>query len=88
MSESSWDLGEGTNKRRRMDWQPGLFVGAEAICIYHRTDGFCSPRNCENCKCWDLANTVSDATGLSYLAIAWILSHKSHIETLAKQDSK
>jgi hypothetical protein len=73
-----------TDARERMRMQPGLFAAAECACIYWLTDGFCTPRNIASCKCWDNAEAVMKATGLSAQGAGWIFRNLTRIEQEAK----
>lgn len=64
----------------RAELQPGLLTAAEAACVYDKTDGFCHPRNTNACRCWDAAQAVMKATGLSARAVAWVFKHRKLIE--------
>lgn len=66
-----------SDRRKR---QPGLFIAAEAACCYRFTDGFCTPRNVASCRCWDAAEQVIAATGLSAQGAAWLFQNLSKIE--------
>ena len=76
---------EPTQTRARM--QRGLLYAAELACIYKLTDGFCHPRNRPECRCWDAANAVMKATGLSAQAVHWIFQHIDKIEKDAMPDA-
>lgn len=66
--------------------QPGLLMAAEAACIYGKTDGFCHPRNANACRCWDAAEAVMKATGLSAQAVAWVFKNRQAIEKTAAEN--
>jgi len=70
------------DERRRM--QPALFLAAECACAYRMTDGFCTPKNVASCKCWDAADAVQKATGLSMQAVGWLFRNLQRIEKEAK----
>lgn len=70
----------------RYNLTPALAHAAEAACSYYLTDGFCGPRNCQQCKCWDQARAVMDATGLSARAVGFIFKHRNRIEDAAEQE--
>lgn len=80
------DAPPSTPARERWRDQPGLFKAAHAACIKRLTDGFCSTRNVNACKCWDAAEAVQRATGLSSQAVAWIFDHLQRIEASASTD--
>jgi len=71
----------------RTEMQPALLKAAEAICIYRDTDGFCHPRNHQGCECWQKAESVMRATGLSANAVSWIVQYSERVERLSKEDS-
>ena len=71
---------------RRMDRQPALFLIADAICSLGDTDGFCTPRHGDACKCWTKAEQMQNATGLSANACVWVLQHRTKIEQQANGD--
>lgn len=57
---------------------------AESICSSVLTDGFCGPRNCPDCRCWNIARAV--VQGLENqsdpcLRDAWPNIHASEFET-------
>lgn len=70
---------------RRSDRQPALFRAALSICVTDMTDGFCTPQNAETCKCWQKAEAVMEATGLSGRAVAWMWPRRRMIETEAEK---
>ena len=65
---------------RRAEISPGLALAAHAACVCHFTDGFCSPANVNDCQCWDKAQAVQQATGLSARGVAWVFQHTTQIE--------
>lgn len=65
--------------------EPGLFKAALAACACRLTDGFCTPANTDNCKCWDAADAVQKATGLSARGVAWVFSNIRRIEDLSDE---
>ena len=71
----------------RAKMQPALLKAAEAVCIYHDTDGFCHPRNDQSCACWSKAEAVMQATGLSANAVSWLFQHTEKIEQLQNGDT-
>ncbi len=72
------------DKRRgsamRSDDQPGLCMAAEARCSTRLTDGFCTPKTRDCCRCWNDAEALMSATGMSARAAAWVFSHVNAIE--------
>lgn len=74
-----------TEDKRRMDLSPALFKIAECFCVYSLTDGFCTPRNKDNCQCWDKAKQMQEVTGFSANACAWILTNRGRIEQEANK---
>ena len=67
--------------------QPALYMVAETICTYDKTDGFCHPRNCQSCpRCWGAARRLLKDTGLSARAVTWVLMHKERVESEAKEN--
>ena len=69
----------------RCKLQPALWKAAECACTYHLTDGFCSPRNVQQCKCWDRAEATMVATGLSARAVGFIFQNLRRIEDAAEK---
>lgn len=74
--------------QRRFDRQPALGRLAETICIYDKTDGFCSPRSKEVCMCWDNAEKMLQGSGLSARACCWVLMNSKRIEEEAEKCEK
>lgn len=74
------------SERDRYKETPALAHAAEAACSYYLTDGFCMPRSCQGCKCWDRAKAAMEATGLSARAVGWIFQHRGRIEKQAEAD--
>ena len=75
-----------SEERDRYKDQPALAHAAECACTYYLTNGFCGPRNAQQCKCWDHAAATMAATGLSARAVGWIYEHLRKIETQAEVD--
>lgn len=74
----------GATEAERRTMQPALFLAAECACIYRFTDGFCRPQNIASCRCWNAAEAVMLATGLSAQAVGWVFRNLQHIEREAK----
>jgi hypothetical protein len=74
-------------EKRRCERQPGLFGAALTICTVKMTDGFCTPRNVDSCKCWDIAATAMEATGLSARAVSWVFHNAKRIEQEAERNA-
>jgi len=72
--------GQVDDGKRRMDYQPALFLVAQEICSLDMTDGFCTPRNRDACECWSKAEKLMDSSGFSAKALVWILQHRKRIE--------
>jgi hypothetical protein len=72
-------------ERRRM--QPALFHAAEVACANRLTDGFCTPKNVAYCRCWDAAEAIMQATGLSGQSVAWIFRNTTRIEALSQPET-
>lgn len=72
-------------RERRCDRQPGLCLAAEQFCSTDLTDGFCSPKQRDVCKCWDRAEQSMRGTGLSAQAVAWVYAHRHRIEEEAEK---
>jgi hypothetical protein len=68
----------------RYKLQPALAKAAECACSYYLTDGFCMPRDRQQCKCWAKAWAVMEATGLSARAVGFIFQHRQRIEETAE----
>jgi hypothetical protein len=75
----------GVGNVDRCKLQPALAHAADAACSYFMTDGFCDPRQCQSCKCWDRASAVMDATGLSARAVGFLFQHRQQIEKSAEE---
>lgn len=70
------------------DLHPALHTLAHALCIYGLTDGFCTPRNCQGCKCWKVARTLINETGCHSMSVTdwvWVIEHQSQIHEENKQ---
>ena len=81
---SGIDDGQAPSAReRRCDRSPGLFMAAQEFCVTDLTDGFCTPKQRDVCKCWDRAEQSMRGTGLSAQAVAWIYRHRTKIEAEA-----
>lgn len=76
-----------TEQQRRSERQPALALVAEELCVCDMTDGFCTPRNKDMCKCWDRASTLLHESGFSAQALVWILKHRTRIEQQAANHS-
>lgn len=71
--------------KTRAELSPALCKVAECFCIYDLTDGFCHPRNKENCECWKKAKAMMESTEMSANACCFVLKYKSRIEKEANQ---
>lgn len=75
--------------KNRYDMSPALGLVAAELCETKLTDGFCHPRNVDQCKCWDRAAALKDATwnagGFSCNALVWILRNRKKIEAEANR---
>lgn len=70
---------------RRCDRQPGLALAAEVFCSTDLTNGFCTPKQVDSCRCWDRAQETMRGSGLSAQAVAWVYAHRKRIEEEAEK---